>query len=175
MVTILTDKTADDMGLDMYKQLTKTRQDIKHFCLENMRIEPCYACRGCEEKTYGRCVIRDDADLILPCLSRSETIVAFTPIVFGGYSFQMKRIVDKFSLIVGRHYNFQNGELVKEKYMDVNYYVIGIHDGVETEEIQTFKQLVMENIKIVSWKGKPFVLPYETDEYDRLIQKVAES
>jgi len=173
MITILTDKMVDDLGQNMYREIEKARQDIKHFCVGNMRVEPCYACRGCEEKTYKRCVIRDDADLILPFLVRSETIVIFTSIVFGGYSFPVKRVVDRFNLLARVHYDFRDGELKSGKYSGVNYYVIGLQDSPHTEEIKVFKQLVFETIDIIGWKGRPFVLPHDADEYDNLIQKVA--
>gem|GEM_PF-419909 len=173
MITILTDKVAEDLSKNMHNEIIKTRSDIKHFCVENMRIEPCYACRHCEEKTYKRCVIRDDADLILPYLARSKTIVIFTPIVYGGYSFQIKRIVDRFSLLVSSHYYIYDGELVKGKSTGINYYVIGAHDGADAEEIQAFKQLVMETIKIAAWRGKPFIMPQDADEYENLIKEVS--
>jgi len=173
MITILADKAADDLGQNMCREIAKARQDIKRFCVENMRVEPCYACRGCEEKTYKRCVIRDDADLILPFLVRSETIVIFTSIVFGGYSFSVKRVVDRFNLLARVHYDFRDGELKSGKYSGVNYYVIGVQDSYHAEEIKIFKQLVFETIDIIGWKGKPFVLPQDADEYGNLIQKVA--
>ena len=146
--------------------------------MDEMRVEPCYACRGCEEKTYGRCVIRDDADLILPCLARSSTIFVLTSIVFGSYSFPIKRIVDRFALLVGKHYSYHNGELTtsaKEKAPRVNYYVIGIHEGIQPEELQAFRQLVLETIRIAAWAGKSLVLPYEAAEYDAFVQEVAQA
>ena len=173
MITILTDKVADDLGQNMYQEIVKAQQDIKHFCVENMRVEPCYACRGCEEKTYKRCVIHDDADLILPCLVRSETIVIFTSIIYGGYSFPVKRVVDRFNLLARVHYDFRDGELKSGKYSGVNYYVIGVLDGHNVEEINVFKQLVLETINIIGWQGKPFVMPNDAEEYGNLIQKVA--
>jgi len=174
MITILTDGAAEDLGQDMYKKIVAMRQDIRLFCMEKLRIEPCYACRGCEEKTYGRCVIRDDADLVLPYLSRSTTIVVFSAIVFGGYSFPIKRIVDRFSLIVDKHYHYHGGELTKGKYPGINYHAIGIHDGIDAGEVSVFKQLVMENIKITAWVGKPLVLPNDADEYKNLVSMLAE-
>ena len=172
MITILTDKVADGLGQNMYQEIVKTRQDVKHFCVENMKVEPCYACRGCEEKTYKRCVIRDDADLILPCLVRSETIIIFTSIVFGGYSFPIKRVVDRFNLLARVHYDFRDGELKSGKYSGVNYFAIGLQDRHHAEEIKVFKQLVLETIDIIGWQGKPFVMPHDADEYSNLIQKV---
>ena len=179
MVTILADKMLSNMGQDMYEKILKTRNDTKYFCLGDMKIEPCYACRGCEEKTYGRCIVHDDADLILPCLAGSETIIVFTPIVFGGYSFRVKRAIDKIALICDRHYYYHHGELVKGKpsygkqSMGVKYYAIGLHDGKSIEEIQVFEQLVMETILIAGWTGRAIVMPNDAAGYDNLIQEIS--
>ena len=174
MITIITDGAAKDVAQDMYNSIAKTRQDIKYFNMENMRVEPCYGCRGCEDKTFGRCIIRDDADVLLPCLIRSKTIVIFTPIIFGGYSFATKRIADRFLLMIPKRYHFNNGELVCGINPEVNYYVIGVNDGVDAQETQVFKQLVKETHIIVGWAGQSFVLPYDADEYNQLVRKVAE-
>ena len=181
MLTILADKPVSNVGQNMYEKIVKTRNDTKCFCLGDIKIEPCYACRGCEEKTYGRCVVRDDADLILPCLARSETIIVITPIVFGGYSFQVKRAIDKIGLICDRHYYYHRGELVKGKVahgrqpMGVKYYAIGVHDGKDMDEIQVFKQLVTETILIAGWTGRAIVMPHDVSDYDSLIQEVSEA
>ena len=174
MITILTDKAANSLGQDMYKKIASVRPDVKLFCMDDMRVEPCYACRGCEEKTYRRCVIRDDADLILPYLVRSKTIIVFSSIVFGSYSFAVKRIVDRFSLLLAKGYGFHDGELVVGKRSDIEYYVIGIYNNadVDEEEIQAFKQLVTETHKICRWPGKPIVMPDDADEYNSLMQNM---
>jgi multimeric flavodoxin WrbA len=172
MITILTDKAAESPARDLYEKIAKKREDVKYFRADNMKIEPCYACRGCEEKTYGRCIVRDDADLILPNLSRSETIFVFTPIVFGGYSFKIKRAIDKFTLIVNKHYDYHRGELRKGKPSGLKYYALGFHDGGCEEEILVFRQLIMETLRIAAWTGRAFVMPGDKADYDSLIQEV---
>jgi len=99
--------------------------------------------------------------------------MVLTPVVFGGYSFPIKRLVDKFALIVDRHYYFRNGELTKGKPKGVGYYVVGVQDGIDEEETQVFKQLVRENIWIAAWKGRPIVLPHDEGDYQQLIREVA--
>jgi len=162
------------MGQDMFEQVSKTNKNAKYFCLEGMRIEPCYACRACNEKTNGKCIIRDDADIILPYIARSKAIIIFTPIVYGGYSFQIKRIIDKFSLIMDNHYRFYKGELVKGNSAGVNYHVIGVQDGNDTEEASVFKQFIAETRNIVSWTGQTIIMPRDAAGYDALIQEIIE-
>ncbi|MDR2957720.1 MAG: hypothetical protein LBU61_06035 [Coriobacteriales bacterium] len=173
MISILTDKATDSLGLALYRSILDAGKKVKYFCLDSMHIEPCYACRGCEEKTYGRCVVRDDADLILPCLIHSQTIIVMTSVVFGGYSFKVKRLIDKLSLIIDRRYHYRQGELVKSKTSNTAFYVIGLGDGVDQVEANHFKQLINENIWIAAWSGEPLVLPYDKDTYEAIILEVA--
>jgi multimeric flavodoxin WrbA len=172
MLTIIFDKAANNLGLEMYEKIAKTQRDIKCFNLEDLNIEPCYACRGCEEKTYKRCIVRDDADLILPYIARSETFVIITPIIYGSYSFPVKRVFDKFTLIVDHHYSYRNGELTKGKTKRIKYYAIGIHDGIDMEEVNVFKQLAFETMNIAGWTGRAIVMPYDTEDYNRLVKEL---
>lgn len=172
MITIIADEVAKELGQEMYGRISSVRKDVRHFNLENMDIEPCYACRGCEEKANGRCVVRDDADLLLPCLSRSKVIIVLTPVVFGGYSFKVKRALDKLGLITSKHYSYYKGELRKGTPSGTKYYVIGINDNIGHEEISVFKKLVFETQRIVAWLGKAIVLPNDCDDYDNLMQEV---
>jgi multimeric flavodoxin WrbA len=172
MITIITDEITKDLANEMYTGITKNHQDIKYFSTENLTIEPCYGCRGCENKTFGRCVIRDDTDLILPCLIRSEMILIFTSIIFGSYSFAIKRIADRFLLMLPKLYKFNKGELVADKNPNVNYYVIGTLDGNDPQEIEAFRQLIKENHIITGWRGKSIVLPFDMDEYNNLSKTV---
>jgi len=171
LVTIIADETTMALARELYGKCPEANREARLFNLENMRIEPCYACHGCEEKTYGRCVVRDDADLILPFAAHAETIVIFTPVVFGGYSFRVKRIVDKLGLIGDRHYFFQKGELTKGEPSGRNYYVVGIQAGVDKEEAAAFKYLINETLKLATWSGGPIVMPHETNEYNAMIRE----
>ena len=175
MVTILSDEKAHSMGQAIYEDFTKTRHYVKHFPLGNMRIEPCYACRGCELKTFRRCVIRDDADLLLPELVRSEIIIVLTPITFGSYSFQVKRAVDKFNLICDLHYYYNKGELVKGfSPTGVKYYAVGICDNKETAAIRAFENLIKETLIIAGWEGKPIIASNDAGDLNRILREIAE-
>jgi multimeric flavodoxin WrbA len=172
MITIICDIALSSQGLEILNKINGAHKEVKYFDLENINIEPCYACRSCEEKTYSRCIVRDDADMILPYLARSEAIIVLTPIVFGGYSLPVKRIIDKLSLIGDKHYYFRKGELVKRFSRDTKYFAIGLLDEAEIEEIDVFKQLVMETINIGSCEGRSIVIPREKEEYNNFIREM---
>ena len=174
MITILSDEKLCALGQTISDELAQLGHDIKHFPLQNMDIKPCYGCSGCEKKTYRRCVLRDDADLILPYFVRSKTIVAITQITYGSYSFQMKRALDKCSfLTVDMHYGFKDGELVKGlKPSEMQYYVLGVHDHADEAEIQAFEHLVSETLHIARWTGKPIILPSNSLDWKGAIKEM---
>jgi hypothetical protein len=118
--------------------------------------------------------VRDDADLILPYLARADTIVVVTWITFGCYSFQMKRIVDKFSLLIDSHYRYKHKELIKgDGQASIRFYAIGVHDRAEAGEIQAFEQLVSELLHISGWSGKPFIIQQNTPSLENIIEVIA--
>ena len=175
MITILTDENTQKIGLAVYNSFARTRGDVRFICLENMTVKPCYACRGCEQKTYLRCIVRDDADLILPYLAQSSVMIVVTWITYGSYSFQTKRALDKIGLLCDMHYYCKNGELVKGlNRAGTAFYAVGVHDGAEKAEIQAFEQLVTENLTITGWKGKPFTTMAIGFDPSRLLKEVSE-
>lgn len=160
MITVLADKKTDGIGQAVYNKLTETGCDVKYFALDKMDVKPCYGCGGCSEKTYKRCVVRDDADIILPYVAQSEYVVLITAITYGSYSFLSKRIVDKFAMLGDVHYRSKNGEIVKDIKASCHfkYYVAGVDFGVGDTEKQAFERLVCENLLIAGWDGKPIVV-----------------
>jgi multimeric flavodoxin WrbA len=173
LITVLSDEKVSDIGRAIFDGLFRIHQDTKHFSLQNMNIQPCYACRGCEQKTYRRCVVRDDADLIMPYLARSEIIVPVTQITYGSYSFQMKRIIDKLALLVGMYYSYKDGELVHSSGpADVRFYAVGIHDCADAAEIQAFEYLIRETLNIAWWEGKPIVVQRDASDPDKIIKEI---
>ena len=172
-ITILSGENVSGIGQEIYNGLINTGRDIKHISLENTDIKPCYACRSCETKTYLRCIVRDNADIILPYLAQSGTIIIVTQIVYGSYSLQVKRVLDKIALLIDTHYGFKNGELIKgAKPAGVQFYAVGVHHHASGEEIAAFQYLINELIKIANWDGKPIVVPIGSPDINSIIKEI---
>ena len=173
MITLLSDEKTYEITQDISEKFSQTI-NTKHFPLQNFDIKPCYGCGGCEKKTYLRCIVRDDLDLIMPYLVRSDTIVIVTYITYGSYSFQIKRILDKFApLTVGIHYGYNKGELVKGIHSTgPPLYVIGIHDNTDQAEIQVFEHLVLETLNIASWDGKPIIISLDSFDLKNIMREI---
>jgi multimeric flavodoxin WrbA len=125
-----------------------------------VQVKPCVSCGGCTYKTYGRCVVRDDGDWIYPKVIGAEILIFVTPITFGSYSFKMKRVLDKFGLIMDRRYYLENKELVKGGMQgrQFKFFVLGIKKNCIDEEIEAFKKLHYENLIITRGKGKAYIV-----------------
>ncbi|MDO9493227.1 flavodoxin family protein [Acetobacterium sp.] len=154
MITILSDHTRQEVGERLDAKLRERKIDTDLISLADLNVDPCYSCGGCTDKTYGQCIHRDDADIILPKLMRTDVLVMVTPVKWGSYSFKTKRVFDKCAIIGDRHYYCKKGELVKGKIGRVHTFVaIGVKDQWKNDEKDAFKNLVAENIKIMNIKG----------------------
>ena len=162
MITIVSDSDAALCGESIREQLARLGAQATHLTLDEAALKPCYGCGGCETKSFRRCVFRDDADRVLPYIAQSETLVIITPVVYGGYSYQAKLIVDKLALLGDLHYYVKNGELVKGLGPG-NYFVIGISDACDEADAEAFEFLVRETHRITGWHGKTIITPQACD------------
>ncbi len=76
--------------------LQASGHNLKTYDLSQLTIAPCLGCFGCWIKTPGECIIHDDGRLIAKELMQNDVVVFFTPIVFGGYSSELKKTLDRF-------------------------------------------------------------------------------
>lgn len=154
MVTIISDYTKLEVGERLNANLRERRLETELVSLTSLNVGPCYSCGGCTDKTYGQCIYRDDSDIILPKLMKTDVLVMVTPVKWGSYSFKIKRLFDKCAVIGDRHYYCKNGELVKGKIGRVHTFIaVGVKDEWVAEEKDAFKNLVDENIRIMNIKG----------------------
>ena len=56
-------------------------------------IGPCIACDGCYKD--GRCVVKDDFQLVYELIVNCDAVVLSTPIYFGAVSAQVKPLIDR--------------------------------------------------------------------------------
>jgi multimeric flavodoxin WrbA len=169
MIAVLSDDEKQKVGFKIYKALKNKNIDADYISVTEADVKPCYSCGGCTDKTYGKCVIRDDADKIFPKLLNADTWLIVSPLSWGSYSFKMKRVLDKVALIGDRHYFVKQGELVKKMGGNVRkFYAVGVKDNCSEKEKDVFFNLVSENINIMSILGNSFVLSAENSEKEIL-------
>lgn len=159
MITIIADEGNSQIGYELYQALAAQGAEADYVPLENADVKPCVNCGGCSNKTYGRCVVRDDGDTIYPKVVRSDVLVLVTPVVFGGYSHKLKRVLDKFGLFMDRRYYLVNGELAKGGMPGRTFkcFAVGISDRGDAAEADVFRHLFRELLIITQGAGRAFV------------------
>lgn len=81
------------------------------YTLHEIKIADCSGCGGCALKTPGLCVLPDAANEIMGKQARSDLFVLLTPLTFGGYSSQLKKMLDRTMGMCIPVYRFYHGEL----------------------------------------------------------------
>jgi multimeric flavodoxin WrbA len=115
--------------------------------LGEMEIAGCMGCFGCWMKTPGICVIDDISRELARKIISSDLLVYLTPIVFGGYSYHLKKAVDRMISVVLPFFEKVDGEIHHAKRYDryPSFMGIGITDSQNESEERTFRELVARN------------------------------
>ncbi len=78
------------------EELKNSDYEVEMIELRNKNIATCTGCFGCWIKTPGQCILNDDGNEITKAVARSDLLVLLSPVTFGGYSFQLKKMLDRF-------------------------------------------------------------------------------
>jgi len=84
---------------------------IETFRLHEMKLAHCLGCFGCWLKTPGMCVEDDDGRRVAKAVMQSDTTVFFTPVTFGGYSPDLKKMMDHFIQLISPYFQLEHGEV----------------------------------------------------------------
>ncbi|MBQ8300417.1 MAG: flavodoxin family protein [Clostridia bacterium] len=95
---------------DLPEKLTTAENGDMLFYAKPM-VKPCMGCFACWTKTPGECAIADRCRLIPSCCAKSEEMVLISPIVYGGYSENVKAVLDRFIPYVLPYFRIVNGEM----------------------------------------------------------------
>ena len=82
-------------ALHSLEQKLLSNHDIEFINLYDYKITPCYACYQCS-KNNGRCIQKDDANVLLEKISETDLIIFGSPVYWWGISAQLKLLIDKF-------------------------------------------------------------------------------
>ncbi|MFP4497574.1 MAG: NAD(P)H-dependent oxidoreductase [Vulcanimicrobiota bacterium] len=103
--------------LEKAQSLFEEKLKQKNFQVESIRlsdkkIAPCAGCFKCWlGREPGVCVIKDDVEPILSSFANCDLAIWLTPVVFGGYSFQLKKALDRFIPMVSPLLTMINDEM----------------------------------------------------------------
>jgi multimeric flavodoxin WrbA len=128
-------------------QLKRAGAEVRTFTLREIKLAHCIGCFGCWVETPGLCVEADAGREIAKTVSHSQTLILFTPVTFGGYSSELKRMVDRLVPLALPHFTLFHGEVHHNpRYPNPPRLVgIGVQHEANSEEQAIFKALVGRN------------------------------
>ncbi|MCW5212158.1 flavodoxin family protein [Desulfobulbus sp. TB] len=120
---------------------------IQTFKLREITINPCIGCFNCWVKTPGTCFHQDAVADILRAILSSHTVIFFTPVIFGGYSSELKKLIDRFLLITLPFLEKTFGEFHHPRRYSNFPHMVGLGTSFTTNKTvtQCFKTLVGRN------------------------------
>src|SRR5512133_1331900 len=96
MKTLILDGSSanDTQALNINDALQKHLPDAEKIILREQKIGNCAGDFFCWVRNPGICNVNDDNRIIAEKIMHSDLIIYLTPVMFGGYSYELKRMVD---------------------------------------------------------------------------------
>ena len=115
--------------------------------LRDEEIHHCLGCFGCWVQTPGECLIDDPARGIAEAMVRADVAVFLSPVTFGGYSFHLKKALDRIICLVSPFFERAAGEVHHRPRYDRYPRVVGLGvlDREDAEAADIFTDLVARN------------------------------
>ncbi|MCL5884858.1 MAG: flavodoxin family protein [Deltaproteobacteria bacterium] len=133
--------------LGMASALAERGDDVELVKLRELAIAPCAGCFGCWTHTPGECVIGDGAVDVLRSYVKSDIVVYVTPVTFGGYSSQLKKMLDRFIPLLDPRFSVVGGEVHHRlRYLKYPKTIgFGTLPSPDPEAVQVFAGLAVRN------------------------------
>ncbi len=141
------DRTAKLVNTVLQDVLGKNSHNIRAINLRDIEIASCLGCFGCWVKTPGKCVIDDEGRKVAEAVVQSDLVITVTPITFGGYSYELKKAIDRLIPIISPFFKKIKGEVHHKRRYEryPNYINFGILSEMDDEMANTFRDLVTRN------------------------------
>lgn len=127
--------------------LRTNRYNVETIILRKLTIAACKGCFDCWMKTPGICGIGDAGRDIAEKIIKSNLLVLVTPVTFGGYSSEIKKIQDRMIPLISPHFINIYGETHHKArypgYPDIAG--IGILPERDSKSEEIFKTLARRN------------------------------
>jgi multimeric flavodoxin WrbA len=115
--------------------------------LSEKQIRPCTGCFQCWIKTPGLCVINDEANSITRKIVNCDLMILLTPVTFGGYSSELKKMLDRSIPILLPYFRTYKGEV--HHYMryekQPSNLTIGFQEETDERSAEIFMTLAERN------------------------------
>ncbi|SDY80131.1 NADPH-dependent FMN reductase [Proteiniborus ethanoligenes] len=127
--------------------LVEKGYEVKSVLLREKQVGECIGCFGCWVKTPGICIIDDYGRSLTEAIINMDTVIYLTPVVYGGYSSELKKAVDRIIPLILPFFKKIEGEIHhKERYKNYpKIVVLGVMPEEDSEMEEIFNSLIRRN------------------------------
>lgn len=120
---------------------------VESIDLRNKKIATCTGCFGCWLRTPGECIINDDGRNVAKEIIRSDLVVFLSPVVFGGYSYELKKALDRVIPLILPTFVKVKGEMHHGRRYDryPKLVSIGVMKEQDDEAAEVYEKLAVRN------------------------------
>jgi multimeric flavodoxin WrbA len=163
-----------DVTSDILFNMLKGFASVSIYKLRDLKMADCVSCFGCWLKTPGICVINDDAIEIAQKMPLSDLIVYVTPIVFGGYPYELKKMLDRQISGILPFFKNVNGELHHPQRYEKRgkLAAIGVLPEPDPASEEIFSTLLYRNSLNKQATGYATTVVYGSDTQERVKAKI---
>lgn len=119
--------------------------DTRSILLRELRVMSCLGCFKCWDTTPGLCIQqKDEAQGVVEKVIQSELLVFLTPLTFGGYSSDLKKIIERFLGLLQPGVTTKTGESHHLKRYDryPSLLACAVTEAWDDEEVTIFSRLI---------------------------------
>lgn len=126
---------------------TNMGAQVTRYPLAELRVAPCTGDFDCWIKTPGMCRTRDEAQSIARAMHHADLAIFLTPVVFGGYSAELKKALDRLISLAHPYFNERDGLTRHEARYDryVPLLFLGLTEQVDNESADIFREMAAGN------------------------------
>jgi multimeric flavodoxin WrbA len=79
----------------LMEELRSAGWSVEPILLSEVNIKSCIGCFKCWDTTPGLCIQKDEAQEVVQKIIQSDLVIFLTPLTFGGYSSELKKIIER--------------------------------------------------------------------------------
>ena len=128
----------------LLEELQNAGWSSESILLNEFKIQGCVGCFKCWDTTPGICFQKDEAQGVVQKVIQSDLLVFLTPLTFGGYSSELKKIIERMLGLLLPGMTLINGEShhLKRYEQYPSLLAIGVTKTQNNEEERIFHTLI---------------------------------
>ncbi|HSW10415.1 MAG TPA: NAD(P)H-dependent oxidoreductase [Bacillota bacterium] len=150
--------------------LTAAGWEVDRVALRESKIAGCRGCFGCWIHSPGICVIDDEAREVARLMVGADLLLGLTPVVFGGYSAELKQALDRSIGNILPFFVLQAGEVLHARRYPYAWRLaaVGVQARPDEGEADLFRRLVVRNARNFQCSMTGSAVLVESDRWEEV-------